>query len=560
MLLLPLFTSGEAQGHAEYVSSDPPNNWVLTEPPTRLRVTLTEAIAPGTAGLRVTNATGVSFDPATVEISEVNPRGMVADVEGLGPDVYTVTWSVVSAVDGHFTAGSFSFGVLNPDGTLPGVLPVTETGPTGRVGTPPEIALRILSFLGLAVALGAVAFLSAVWRPAWASGRAPRPEDGTLYQDGTLRLLRLGRLGALVFAVAVTGWWILTLLLAPPSSPGDIVSSQFLLSLALRLGFATALILVLSLTIARLGKVTATRRPSPWVFLALLLGLSAVLAGSLGSHGAAAVFLSPLGALADATHLLGVSLWVGGLVAIVWVRSLLREDPLPERSMRAYRRFSRLAFLSVGLVLLAGITLSVVLVGSFEALFGTSYGLVVLSKASLFVPMAAVGAYNRYRLLPSPDPSTAVGQVVRNVRIEVVLGASILILAGLLTSMSPSLSLSGGDTSAPLSLSATDQGIRMDLDIIPYPTFPGVYVFSVLLFDAVTGAPYSDARNATLTLTHLDSALPPQEMSLPGPHGNHFGGESSALTQLGRWILGLRFVRQDGFDLTATFEITVGSG
>ncbi|MFQ5553440.1 MAG: CopD family protein, partial [Thermoplasmata archaeon] len=192
--------------------------------------------------------------------------------------------------------------------------------------------------------------------------------------------------------------------------------------------------------------------------------------------------------------------------------------------------------------------------------FGTSYGLVVLSKASLFVPMAAVGAYNRYRLLPSPDPSTAVGRVVRNVRIEVILGATILILAGLLTSMSPSLSLSGGDTSAPLSMSATDQGIRMDLDIIPYPTFPGVYVFSVLLFDAGTGNPYSDARNATLTLTHLDSALPPQEINLPGPHGNHFGGETPALSQFGRWLVALRFTRLDGFDLTATFEITVGSG
>lgn len=49
LLLLPSALSGQAWGHAEYVSSDPPNNWVLTEPPTRLRVTLSEAIQPGTA-------------------------------------------------------------------------------------------------------------------------------------------------------------------------------------------------------------------------------------------------------------------------------------------------------------------------------------------------------------------------------------------------------------------------------------------------------------------------------------------------------------------------------
>lgn len=556
--LLSLAFSGDASGHAEYVSSDPPNNWVLTEPPTRLRVTLTEAVQPGTQKLRVTNETGASFEIPNVQISEANPRRLIADVEGFGPGVYTVTWSVISALDGHFTAGSFSFGVLNPDGTLPGTLPSPETGTPGRVGTPPEIALRVLSFIGLAVTLGTVGFLSSVWRPAWKGHGSSQSDRNARYEAGAGRLLRLGRSGALLFALAVAGWWILTLALAPPASLGDIVASQFLVSLALRLAFAVGMIVVLTLTLARLPTVAVSARPSPWVLLALTLGLAAVLAGSLGSHGAAAFVLSPLGTLADAAHLLGVSLWVGGLVALFWVRASLRDDPIPERSMRVYRRFSRLAFFSVGLVLVAGVTLSVILVGSFEALFGTPYGLVVLGKVSLFVPMAAVGAYNRYRLLPSPEPAQAVVRGVRNVKVEVALGATVLLLAGLLTSMSPAVSLSGEDTSAPLSMSATDQGIRLDLDIIPYPTLPGIFVFSLLLFDAETGAPYTEGRNATLTLTHLDSALPAQVVTLPGPHGNHFGGESPALSQLGDWRLDIRLIRLDGFDLQATFEITVG--
>ncbi|MFQ6013542.1 MAG: copper resistance CopC/CopD family protein [Thermoplasmata archaeon] len=558
LFIIPFGLSQEAQGHAEYASSDPPTNWVLTEPPTRLTVTVTEAIQPGTQKLRVTNSTGTSFDPGTVQISEANPRRMTAELQGLGPGVYTVTWSVISAVDGHFTAGSFSFGVLNPDGTLPGTLPVAESGAAERVGSVPEIALRFLSLLGLAAAFGATVFLSSVWRPVWATGRRKEDSEPPAYAQGTRELLSLGRLASLVFVAGVAGWWGLTLFLAPPASASDLIVSQFLLSLALRLVLGVALVVILSITLSRVAAVTSPRRPSPWMFVALLLGLAAVVAGSFGSHGAAATTLSPLGTVADAAHLLGVSLWVGGLFAVVRVRRHLRDDDTAREAVSVLRLFSRLAFFAIGIVLVAGLALSVILVGTLEGLFGTRYGWVVLGKVSLFVPMVALGGYNRYRLLPSPDPTETVKGVSRNVRVEVLLGATVLAVAGLLTSMSPALSLSGGDGGAPLSLSATDQGIRMDMDIIPYPTLPGIYVFSLLLFDADTEAAYDRARNATLTLTHLDSGLPPQEVSLPGPHGNHFGGESPALSQSGDWRLDLRLTRLDGFDLRATFQITVG--
>src|SRR5207249_6387703 len=85
-------------------------------------------------------------------------------------------------------------------------------------------------------------------------------------------------------------------------------------------------------------------------------------------------------------------------------------------------RFSRMAAYCVGLVLLGGLVLALLLVGSVDALFRFGYGWVVLAKVALFAPMVAFGAYNRYRLVPrgseSSEPAAAFRQLTRNVRNE----------------------------------------------------------------------------------------------------------------------------------------------
>src|SRR5207249_9666997 len=110
--------------HANYVSPDPLPHAILpyTSTPTSVTVPLSEAIEANSATIDVTNGTGARFDLPPVSPSS-DGRTMSVRLNATGPGIFTVAWTATSAVDGHFTAGSFAYGVQDVNGNLPGSLP-----------------------------------------------------------------------------------------------------------------------------------------------------------------------------------------------------------------------------------------------------------------------------------------------------------------------------------------------------------------------------------------------------------------------------------------------------
>src|SRR2546428_10179847 len=156
-----------------------------------------------------------------------------------------------------------------------------------------------------------------------------------------------------------------------------------------------------------------------YLFVGALLGFAAVAIGSAGTHAAAVQSLggissyfginplAPLnaiapaiGTIADAAHIAGVALWVGGLATILAMRSLLREPTSVPLARIVLGRFSAMAFYCVGLVLIGGFILALLLVGSWDPLFSSGYGWGGLAKGSLLLPMIPFGPATPHR--PSP--------------------------------------------------------------------------------------------------------------------------------------------------------------
>ncbi len=551
LIMILILLAGGARAHAEYVSSNPAANGILPTSPSTVSITLSEAVQPGTTAIRVTNASGARLDSPPVSLS-LDGRTISVALVPIGPGVYTATWTVISAVDGHFSAGSFSFAVQNADGSLPGPLPESPPSSSGSAISPTEVALRFVGFLGLSIAFGGAVLAAFIWIPA---GRDLHL-GGTAEYGTTFRvLLHWARIGASLFSLAMVGLWVQAASLEG-SAASAIIGSPYLVSVLLRFFFAAALFVVLSSAFSH-SWVGEPEACVGRVRTAVGLGLAAIAAGSIGTHAAANPSLGPFAVAADAVHLAGAAFWVGGLVGIVAVRRILRRDETLPLARQVLGRFSRLAGYAVGLVLGAGVVLAVLLVGSVEALIETGYGWVILGKVGLFAPMVALGAYNRYRLIPQTAESDRTGEAVRslarNVRGEAVLGATVLALAGLLTAITPAASLAAGPKI--FTLSATVDGIRIDFQLFPYPGAPGVYTFTALLWNATNDQPYSGGRNGTLTFTLLNSTLSPQTANLSGPHGNHFFVSTPALSQSGVWRIDARFSRVDGFDVRATFHI-----
>ncbi len=269
----------------------------------------------------------------------------------------------------------------------------------------------------------------------------------------------------------------------------------------------------------------------------------------------------PVGPIADAAHLYGAASWVGGLLALMRVRRWLRGPSPATFTTVVLAAFSRFALLSVALVVGAGVVLSVILVGSVGALVDTSYGWVVLAKVGLLVPMVVLGTLNRKELprdAASVAPAAAVSSVAKRIRGEAVLGAAVLVLAGVLTTMNPAAL---PPANPPFTLNATGGGLYAIFQVFPHPSGPGSYLFTLEVFTANNGSVYIDAANgsSTLTFSRGGSGAPPVSVPLEGPHGyNHFFyGPSDVLSQPGTWRVDARLVRTNGSAVDFGFSVPI---
>lgn len=148
----------------------------------------------------------------------------------------------------------------------------------------------------------------------------------------------------------------------------------------------------------------------------------------------------------DLLHLLAAGLWLGGLIPFALLLAAARRasDADAVAVARATtRRFSTLAFASVGVLLAAGIVNTWYLAGNAPALLGTTYGQLLLLKIALFAIMLLIATINRLRLTPRLDGDTgalrAIVQLRRSALLETAIGLGVLVLVGLLGIMPPGL-------------------------------------------------------------------------------------------------------------------------
>jgi len=129
--------------------------------------------------------------------------------------------------------------------------------------------------------------------------------------------------------------------------------------------------------------------------LAVVLGFAVALlapvsltghAASSGSHDLATTSLL--------LHLVGITMWVGGLAAVGWVA--LRGS---KRLTPAIARFSTLALWCLALVAASGFVNAAVRLGSPDELFGSTYGWLVVGKVVAVILLGTFGWRHRRRIV-----------------------------------------------------------------------------------------------------------------------------------------------------------------
>ena len=371
-----------ASAHAVLEVTEPARDRVVEESPSRILLRFDEPIEGALGSVRVFAANGERVDDDRVE--KPSPEEIAVGVDGdLVRGTYTVAWRVISA-DSDPISGAFVFHVEargpQPEGltgVLEGTPALTNVVYTGG---------RFFEFAFLLLCAGGIASLVYALRSA--DARVHRRLYGYLAVfAGALAVFAL--LGLPFPGAAATGSGL------AEAFSWDVVSSvaetRYGKVELVRAGLAVGLLGVALVLRRATGRARDTGNVA-----AVLLAAGLVMTPSFGGHASVA---GNLAVVADVLHVVAAAAWVGGLAFVVagLVFALEERWPLATRSVP---RFSTMAVVAVGLLLVAGTINGYVQVRTWRGLWETEYGLLLLAKIALVLPLLGLGAYNNRYAVP----------------------------------------------------------------------------------------------------------------------------------------------------------------
>lgn len=409
--------------------SVPQDGTMLSSSPKEIRLTFTEPLDIEYASI---------FDNRNKEYSngkiKVNPQDRrqitITPVRELPPGTYGVEW-VAKAQETSFDTkltGQIYFAVQT-------LSPPPKSGGAGLLN---ELSMETLpnwlAFFGMAVSFGGTLFVQTI---AW------HPDVHRRWQYWQIPIYFLTAAATVaLFFVRKAGLPEITLAELAGLRIGWVPLLQF---------FMFTLIF----------SITFTRWTLPFLGGALALN-------ALVGHSYSAEYGGSFGIILDTLHLLALSVWFGGLFALL---VLAPKEGKGEWFREKGSQFSRWALLSMAVIILTGIGMTVDYVPTWNDFIHSIWGASVLVKAALTLIVVVLGYLQMRYLKRKKDAGTS--WFVRRTRWEIWLGTLLLLVAAALINFIP-LAASSANKSP---MEATQQGVTAHLAVTPFvPGFNDVMI------------------------------------------------------------------------------------
>src|SRR5581483_8995903 len=502
-----------------------------------------------------------------------DPKSVIIPLKPSGDGTYNVIWKVLSATDGHLTSGVFAYGV----GTTAGVVPV-PTSP--EITAPSELSpvsaiVRWISLISLLALIGGSIFRFFVLEPSLDFVNASKNTRKVAYT----RWVQLIALALVLFFLSSIG----ELFLQTSLITGQVTFNALFQILAnSRAGLLWLIRFALIAVYAVLVILEARRARVPFADYALIvLGAVALFTRSLGSHSASqGNFTLPV--LSDWLHLLGVSIWVGGLFSIAWLAPFIWRslDPKSRSAWIAWLvpQFSWIALPTTIVIAITGLYNSTLQIPALDILntrtlptvaqlTQNTYADALLIKVALFAVMLCFGALNLLLISPRfrrfvTQPEQSAGMFSRfrlTVGAEVLLGLGAIFLAGILTLSPPPRS--EPDQLAPTvaqepQLRAVNligypsSAVKVQLQIGPKPTAPTEFTATVTTKD---GQPLTDIQRVIFQFMYLNQDTGAQNITADAKADNQYVAQGNYLSLDGMWKIRVTVRRKGLEDVAVEF-------
>jgi copper transport protein len=454
--------AGTASAHTGFESSTPADGDSIVDPVGEMTIRFTGPATPAGDGFVALDGDGTVRTPTGVATPDDRTFVLAFDPPLAGGTI-GIRWRVAAA-DSHPIEGAFSFTVTAPTPTTPATTaatdspttttPATDEGaavaPTTTTnaavpatGPPTSIAAaapaggsstttleefldvddstagettarvgRVISFLGVTLALGVLAFAAVTFRG------SRREVRGVLDAARVLGVVIAA--GAVVEYIGVARIADEALGSAWSTEPGVAAGLRIVGGLAIAVGVVATVVStrpdVDRRSTRALSAATVEQpihqdlalgtdsSPSRWApdrrSIAALVGAVLVLASFWFDGHTVTEGVRPVHALVDSVHVAAGSVWVGGVVAlsaIAWLRHRRREE---SRMAELVVRFSSVATVALASVVVAGVLMAAMIADGPGDLTGTEWGRTLLLKTAAVGLAVLAGAYNHFRLVP----------------------------------------------------------------------------------------------------------------------------------------------------------------
>jgi copper transport protein len=522
--LLSLLGTGPAAAHAVLESTLPPDGALLAEAPASAVLRFNEPVAVVRVALLDAHGEAVAGVEASADGEEVR-----VDLPMLADGTYLLTYRVAS-LDSHPIGGSILFAV--GEAAVADAPRIADPSANEAGWQLALVMLRTLIFTGLLAAGGLLLFLIGVGPPVAGEGPAWCLAAVGLAAAAPALLLSIGCTGGLLSAAPAAGLFDRAVWAAGWSSS---FGTSAMLALAGVLFFAAAYALPGRKALALAGT---------GLFLSAFL---------LTGHAAVAeprwLFFPAM-----AVHLLAAAFWFGSAIAL----ALLLAETGPREAAPVVRRFSAIAVPGVGLLLLAGVALAAIQLGSLHALGATGYGRILLGKLVAVALLLLLAACNKWRYTPrlAAGDLAAHRDLRRFVRAELALMLLVLLLTAILTQTAPPHAPArvAAPGSAGVTAAAQSGDIMAMLEIAPARA--GRNAIRLFLHDA-QGQPV-DPSALEIELAEPDRGIEPIRRQPIRVAPGRYLLEGPELALAGDWAVTVR-ARLGDFD-TAEFEFLLPVG
>ena len=372
--------------------AEPADGAVLAQAPATLNLTFNEPVAP--LVLRLIGPAGEAIPLA--DAAAENTRITIPLPQSLKRGTHVLSWRVTSA-DGHPVGGALIFSIGAPSAP-PAAGLVADSSVAAALWS-----ARLLTYAGLFLGVGGAFFRAWIATPDSAAAAWP---SGIL-----IGLLAAGLIAA-AGSVGVQGLDALDLALSE-------LQRGTAWTTGLRTSYGSTAITAAFACIFGLLSLAASPRSALPRLCSLLAVLGVGLALVLSGHAATAA-PRPLTVPSVFIHGLCAAFWIGALLPLL--AAVGRADA------RSLARFSRLITAPLILLLVTGSVLAVVQLARLDALWSTSYGIVLVCKLVVVIALLAVAAGNRYLLVPRMQSggAAAARPLVISVGCELALAVVIL--------------------------------------------------------------------------------------------------------------------------------------